>query len=53
MKVFNQRRYSAGRLSAGRLSGRRFTEFMDEMIHLFQLVKPKRRSADGARCHAF
>lgn len=48
MKVFNQRRYSAGRLSAGRLS-----EFMDEMIHLFQLVKPKRRSADGARCRAF
>lgn len=48
MKVFNQRR-----LSAGRLSGRRFTEFMDEMIHLFQLVKPKRRSADGARCRAF
>lgn len=44
MKVFNQRRYSAGR---------RFTEFMDEMIHLFQLVKPKRRSADGARCRAF
>lgn len=48
MKVFNQ-----WRLSAGRLSGRRFTEFMDEMIHLFQLVKPKRRSADGARCRAF
>lgn len=48
MKVFNQRRYSAGQLS-----GRRFTEFMDEMIHLFQLVKPKRRSADGARCRAF
>lgn len=41
--------------SACRLSGprRSFTEFMDEMIHLLQLVKPKRRSADGAPCRAF